>query len=306
MKMAESVSQNEQPLVSVIMNCYNGEKYLREAVESVLAQTYQNWEIIFRDNQSTDRSANIFNSYNDPRLKYFYAQKHTLLYEARNCAIENSLGSFYALLDVDDWWHPNKLEKQIPLFNDPEVGLVHGNFYWINELNNTKKIAKKKRFSSGRILVNLIKQYDVGLLTLVLRKKAYDQLDSPFHPKYNVIGDFDLVIRISSSWKLGCVHEPVAFCRWHGNNMQIKEAHLFIQELEDWRIKMIEHPIIGNSFPVEFFDARICKMKILQSIIDGHRLNALFQISRLKLLKDKTKMYIACFLPVSIILNYKR
>ena len=58
----------EQPLVSVIMNCFNGEKYLREAIDSVLAQTYQNWELIFWDNQSTDSSAEIVKSYDDPRI----------------------------------------------------------------------------------------------------------------------------------------------------------------------------------------------------------------------------------------------
>ena len=58
------------PLVSILMNCYNGEKYLHEAIDSVLAQTYKNWELIFWDNRSSDRSAEIFKSYNDKRLKY--------------------------------------------------------------------------------------------------------------------------------------------------------------------------------------------------------------------------------------------
>ena len=78
----------EQPLVSVIMNCFNGEKYLREAIDSVQAQTYENWELIFWDNQSTDVSAGIVKSFDDPRIYYFYAPKHTHLYEARNYAIE--------------------------------------------------------------------------------------------------------------------------------------------------------------------------------------------------------------------------
>ena len=94
----------EQPLVSVIINCFNGEKYLSEAINSVLLQTYKNWELIFWDNQSSDRSAEIALSYDDPRIKYFYASKHTLLYEARNQAIEKSKGEFIAFLDVDDWW----------------------------------------------------------------------------------------------------------------------------------------------------------------------------------------------------------
>ena len=109
------------PLVSVIINCYNGQKYLSEAVNSVLSQTYKNWEIIFWDNQSTDGSARIFKNFEDSRLRYFYSPTHTLLYEARNYAIDQASGEFLAFLDVDDWWCPDKLEKQIPLFTDDEV-----------------------------------------------------------------------------------------------------------------------------------------------------------------------------------------
>ena len=80
----------KSPLISVLMNCYNAEKYLQEAIESILAQTYTNWEIIFWDNQSTDRSAQIVLSYTDKRIKYFYAPKHEILGDARREAINNA------------------------------------------------------------------------------------------------------------------------------------------------------------------------------------------------------------------------
>ena len=82
----------EKSLVSVIINCFNGEKYLREALDSVITQTYKNWEIIFWDNQSTDESAEIFNSYDDVRLRYFLAPKFTKLGQARNLAVANATG----------------------------------------------------------------------------------------------------------------------------------------------------------------------------------------------------------------------
>ena len=120
-----------QPLVSIIVNCFNGEEYLREALDSIITQTYKNWEIIFWDNQSNDTSAKIFKSYKDSRLKYYLAPTHTkILYEARNYALKKATGDFIAFLDVDDWWLPNKLEQQIPLFDDPKVGLVYGNLWW--------------------------------------------------------------------------------------------------------------------------------------------------------------------------------
>ena len=105
---------NEQPLVSIIMNCYNGETYLQESINSVLSQTYKNWELIFWDNQSNDKSAKIFKDYKDGRLKYYCASSHIeTLYKARNYALKNANGEFIAFLDVDDRWLPEKLEKQV-------------------------------------------------------------------------------------------------------------------------------------------------------------------------------------------------
>ena len=92
------ITKPEEPLVSIMMNCYNGEKYLREAIESVLAQTFQNWELIFWDNQSTDQSANIFKSYKDPRLKYFLSPEHTDLGGGRAKAFQHLKGEFIAMM----------------------------------------------------------------------------------------------------------------------------------------------------------------------------------------------------------------
>ena len=148
----------EQSLVSVIMNCFNGEKYLRKALDSALSQTYSNWELIFWDNQSSDQSVEIFRSYDDPRFKYCYAPKHTLLYEARNYAITRSQGEFVAFLDVDDWWDPEKLAKQISLFEDPEVGLVYGNYWFVDEKNSIQYPLYRNPLPSGYITDALLKK----------------------------------------------------------------------------------------------------------------------------------------------------
>jgi glycosyltransferase involved in cell wall biosynthesis len=92
-----AAASGDAPLVSVIMNCFNGEKYLREAIDSVIRQTFTNWEIVFWDNQSSDNSASIADSYQDDRIKYYYAAKHTLLYEARNHAYAKARGRFDCL-----------------------------------------------------------------------------------------------------------------------------------------------------------------------------------------------------------------
>ena len=167
---------SKKPLVSVIINCFNGEKYLREALDSVITQTYKNWEIIFWDNQSTDKSAEIFKSYKDSRLKYYCASSHAaILYEARNYALKKTNGDFIAFLDVDDWWLPNKLEKQIPLFDDSDVGVVYGNEWRLFEKKNKKEIYKKKVLPTGLILDELLHDYVIGSPTYVIRKKSLRQ-----------------------------------------------------------------------------------------------------------------------------------
>ena len=227
--------QEKSPLISVVMNCYNGEKFLNEAINSVLNQTYSNWELIFWDNQSNDNSANIFNGYNDRRLKYFYAPKYTLLYEARNYAINEANGEFYAFLDVDDWWESTKLEKQLMLFTDKEIGFVYGN-YWMADEEVGKRYIKYKKNSLpiGNITSSIAKFYCVGLLTLMVRKSSYSSLETGFNSAYHIIGDFDLVLRLSTSFKAGCIQEPIANYRWHGMNESSKGRDIEIEEMDNW------------------------------------------------------------------------
>ena len=86
------------------MNCFNGEAFLKEAIDSVISQSYDNWELIFWDNQSTDDSELIIKRYLDPRIRYFKSKEHTLLGTARNEALNLADGKWVAFLDVDDLW----------------------------------------------------------------------------------------------------------------------------------------------------------------------------------------------------------
>ena len=130
----EKKVQSNQPFVSILVNCYNGEKYLRVALDSVVAQTYQNWELIFWDNQSTDQSSAICNSYEDTRIRYFYSPKHTELGAARKLAFQKIRGELVAILDTDDISHPERLMRQVKfLEQNPEVALVGSWGQYIDE-----------------------------------------------------------------------------------------------------------------------------------------------------------------------------
>src|SRR5271165_3089230 len=103
------------PLVSIIMNVRNGASTLREALDSVLAQTFTDWELIVWDDRSTDESGKIAAQYSDPRICYFLSPEETSLGKARDTAIHQARGKWLAFLDQDDLWMPRKLEMQMAL-----------------------------------------------------------------------------------------------------------------------------------------------------------------------------------------------
>lgn len=292
----------EEPKVSILMNCYNGQKYLQEAIDSVLAQTYQNWEIIFWDNQSTDQSAEIFKSYGDPRLKYFHAPTHTLLYEARNYAIEKASGEFVGFLDVDDWWEPEKLEKQIPLFEDTEVGLVYGNFWLVNERKHeNKKIQHNRILPEGKVLNQLLENYVVGLVTIVVRRGAIGRHKNVFDSRYQIIGDVDLVVRIAAEWKLACIQSPVASYRWHGENISSLDSPRTISEMETWYGEIQQHPIVSTQTGLTSILDKITYLKATQALMQGERSKALSIIWRLPCSHQKLKLLFAVLMPLATI-----
>jgi len=285
------MQSNNTPLVSVIMNCYNGEKYLKEAIDSVLSQTYDNLELIFWDNQSTDRSAEIFKSYTDKRLKYFYAQSHTLLYEARGYAVEKSCGEYLSFLDCDDLWFPEKIEVQLTLFKQEDVGLVYSNFIYINENNNTEYIGRKNILPIGNVLRDLLRKYEIGLLTIIVKRFAYDQLIPKFNSKYNIIGDFDFAIRLSIDWKFECIQKPLAYCRIHGDNLQFREKRQNLYELQDWLKSASSNQNISNNIEFYILKSNVIRAISIYEARHGNHMYALKSIIRFPLTMNKTIIF---------------
>ena len=298
--------ESEKPLVSVIINCFNGEKYLREALDSVVTQTYKNWEIIFWDNQSTDKSAEIYKSYKDSRFKYYYASSHAdILYEARNYALKKTNGDFIAFLDVDDWWLPNKLEKQIPLFDDPDVGLVYGNLWRLFEKKNKKKIYRKKILPTGMILDELLHDYVVGSPTYVIRKKSLDSLGYHFNKDFHIIGDFDLNIRLAAKWKINCVQDPVATVRIHGQNVSLLNKNKEIDELKIWYNEMKINSTFLSKSELNQLPLKISYLQIMQAIsINGFKKN-FTKVIKYPFCFNKIKLIIALLLPKFVLKKIK-
>ena len=126
----------KQKLVSIIMNCHNGEKYLKDAINSIIIQSYKNWELIFFDNASTDNSSNIVKNFKDKRIKYHYSE-FVNLGVARKKAFSLCKGEYVAFLDSDDYWVKNKLSLQVNQLNKfINCGVSFSNSYFFK---NKKK-----------------------------------------------------------------------------------------------------------------------------------------------------------------------
>jgi glycosyltransferase involved in cell wall biosynthesis len=221
------------PLVSIVINCYNGEKYLRQSIESILDQSYKNLELIFWDNHSTDQSKNIIKNYDDSRIKYFFSQNHTTLYQARNLALKECKVYFISFLDVDDYYLKDKIAKQLLYFKDEKVGVIYSNYYCYYEDIKKKKILTNKMLPSGNLTQYILEESQISFMTAMVRKKSLDNLEFNFDPKYSIIGDYDLLYRLSFNWDFYYINEPLAVYRIHDENFS-KNSILFIDELKDW------------------------------------------------------------------------
>jgi glycosyltransferase involved in cell wall biosynthesis len=207
-----------KPLVSIIMNCHNGEKFLKESIQSIISQKYKKWELIFWDNKSTDESAKILKSFKDKRIRYFKSKKKTVLYQARNFALKKTKGKFIAFLDTDDIWCKDKLSLQIPKFKNNSIGLVYSNFFKLN-YNGKKKLAFKNKLPSGRVTSLIIKNYQVGILTVILRKKFLKN-KKLFDFKFDLIADFEFILNFSKKYNFASIEKPLACYRIHENQLQ--------------------------------------------------------------------------------------
>jgi glycosyltransferase involved in cell wall biosynthesis len=221
------------PLVSIIMNCHNGEKYLEESVKSIIGQSYKNWELIFWDNVSQDNSKKIINKFSDDRIKYFKSENFKKLYEARNLAIQKANGKFISFIDTDDMWEINKLEKQIEFFlKNKDFEIVYSNYTIIDEKKNKRNIKFKYKQPSGMIFNDLLKKYTVGIGTVCLERKIFK--DYSFNSDFDIIGDFDFFLKLSKKKKFGYIHDELFFYRLHDSNLSKKQLTLHANEIQKW------------------------------------------------------------------------
>ncbi|PID90774.1 MAG: glycosyl transferase [Bacteroidetes bacterium] len=199
------------PLVSVIMPCYNAERFIAQAIESVVAQTYQEWELLVSDDCSTDGSVPLVKSYAaaDGRIRLVKASTNGGAAMARNAAIRVAKGRFLAFLDSDDLWHPEKLERQIAFMLGHQHAFTYTSYAIVDEQGERcgTSVQPPPSLSYSEYLRNTA----IGCLTVVVDRNQLGDVTMQSQPMHEDFATWlQLLKRIDRAYGL---REELAFYR---------------------------------------------------------------------------------------------
>jgi glycosyltransferase involved in cell wall biosynthesis len=286
-----------QPKVSVVVPAYNAMKYLPETLDSILQQTFSDFEVLIVNDGSSDNIGEWFEEISDSRVKLIF-QENMGLSSARNTGIRHSQGEYIAFLDSDDTWEKTKLEKQVKYLElNPGIDLIHTWMELIDEHSiSTGRIIKS--FAQGNVWQQLIQQNVIACLSVVVRRHCFETVGG-FDETLRSLEDWDMWIRIAKNHKFAVIPEPLVYYRQIPTSMS-KNCQVMAQSFNI----VIEKAF--NSVPIDLLYlknssygyANLClAWKALQSESQDLKQAALFQ---LKALQHNPKL---CFSPENIRLS---
>ena len=198
------------PTVSIVIPTYNRAHLLSRAIQSVLNQTYADFELIIVDDGSTDETEKLVKSFNSGMIRYIRHRENKGIAAASNAGIQSAKGAYIAFLDSDDEWMSEKLEKQMSIFEKapPEVGIVYTGFVVIR--NNKKKynLAGGIVSEAGNTFSNLLRG-DFVLTSAILVKVECFKIAGAFDERFLVMSDSEMFLRISRYYQFKGVNEPL-------------------------------------------------------------------------------------------------
>ena len=203
-------TMNEESLVSVIIPCYNGEKFIGEAIESVINQTYQNLELIIVNDGSTDNSKEIIDKYRtDQRIKYVQHDANKGIAKTKNTGIRLARGDYLAFLDHDDVWLPNKLEMQVNCFKDQEedVGMVCTGMIFTDEKLKSQRIFMGFKDDNQKELIKSLYLQPTNSSSIMMIKKNCFSKVGFFDEGLYGWDDFEMWMRIASQYIIKAKNE---------------------------------------------------------------------------------------------------
>ena len=219
--LIQTALETEIPLVSVIVPTFNRAQLLSETLESILNQTFCNFELIVVDNMSEDGTEAYVKGFDDPRIRYFSNANHGIIAVNRNYGIRCAIGKYIAFCDDDDIWLPEKLQIQVDFMEqNPDVGLTFG---YAENFGDTAYsgllLYAKKESDSIDSFEKLLLGNKIATFTVMVQKKCFNTVDCfDENPEFKAIEDYDLWLRIALKYRIACVREILGKYRVHREN----------------------------------------------------------------------------------------
>jgi GT2 family glycosyltransferase len=250
-------SNQSLPLVSIIIPTYNRSRLLREAVESALAQTYPNVEVIVVDDGSADDTAQVMAQY-DSRLCYI-RQANRGVAAARNTGIRASRGEYLTFLDDDDRFLPTKVERQVRLLSSqPKSGLVHCRYYRADGEGHL--LDKPSLLPQGDILDSLVRWNFVWVGGPLVRRECFERVGVFDEAGPQITADWDMWLRIArAGYEFGCVQRPIGVYRIHPESMMSN-----VHNLERGTIHVLEKAFADPALPEQIAVSRAQTMALVR------------------------------------------
>ncbi|MBJ13559.1 MAG: hypothetical protein CMG62_10880 [Candidatus Marinimicrobia bacterium] len=203
------------PLITVYITCFNYGSYVRKAIDSVLSQNFNDFELIIIDDGSTDNSREIINEYKThPKVRIIY-QENLGLNRTNNVAIQESRGQYVMRLDADDFLDPNALHMLIKrMLEDDEIALVFPDYFLVDEKNNVIGQERRHNFDED---VEVFDQPAHGACTLFKKSTLLEV--GMYSEEYDCQDGFEIWTKIASSYKVSNINLPLFFYRKHGENL---------------------------------------------------------------------------------------
>ncbi|MBL8862847.1 MAG: glycosyltransferase [Planctomycetes bacterium] len=216
------------PRVSVIVPTYQGEAFVRETIESVLAQTYRDFELIVCDDGSTDGTLAVVRAFGD-RLR-LVTQPNRGVAAARNHAADSARGEILAFLDHDDLWEPGMLATLVPLLDaDPGTGLVYADA-WIVDKHGALRGRRGEylQYRSGSVFDDLLRGNFIPVETTLVRAALYRELGGS-DERLRYLEDYELCLRVARRTRIGFHPEPLARYRIHERNLSHEREPMLME-----------------------------------------------------------------------------
>ena len=247
-----------KPLVSVIIPCYNAEKYIVETIQSVISQTYENLEIIVINDGSTDRSVELIQTIIDPRCKLISVENGGVS-KARNIGIKASKGDFIAFLDADDLYQKTNIEEKIVFLQQhPSLALVHSfEEVFDSESKQIIEIAKGKKGKVLNTLLSLKEKVIHSPSSVVIRRELLDKIGG-FNEKLSTSADWEFWVRSAKQSSFGMLPKALTKYRIHDAQM-----HMNVSKMEhDMLLSFQLHKDEGTFGTQQFYKLCLAKLEL--------------------------------------------